>query len=247
LIIGLDTLFLFGINQHGDLYLTRDFNKTSPNFYNFAFNPIAWTVGIELVFYLLAPWLTRRNIYLLFLILLFSLGLRIFLAKAFFDGPPWDYMFFPTQIMFFVAGIISYRIYLTLNNVNISKQLQSVLYGVFVFIILFYYQFFAESYIKNIALFVSTTLLIPIAFKITKNSRFDLILGNLSYPIYISQFLIIKITDAQRFPKIIDKGFTSLVLIILLSIVLEKLVTKPIEKFRRNRVREFKQISIDVN
>jgi peptidoglycan/LPS O-acetylase OafA/YrhL len=246
-IIGLETLFLFAINKQGNLYLTKDFSKTNPNVYNFAFNSIAWTVGIELIFYIIAPWLTKRNIYILILILLLSLGLRIGLAHIFFDGPPWNYMFFPTQIMFFIAGIISYRIHLLLQTKNLSKQLQFICYGLFVSIIVFYYQFFNESYLKNAVLFISTMLLIPVTFNLTKTSRFDRFLGNLSYPIYISQALIIKFTSAQRFPKLIDKGFTSLLLIIVFSSVIDRLLTTYIEKIRSQRVQAFKQSSIQIN
>ena len=101
LIIGLDWLFLFGLNSNGSLFFTSSFNATSPKVYDFAFNPIAWTVGAELMFYVFAPFIVRRKLVVILSVLLLSLGLRILFAFFGLNYAPWDYMFFPTQIMFF--------------------------------------------------------------------------------------------------------------------------------------------------
>lgn len=239
LILGLETLFLFGINKNGNLYFTHDFNQAKPNVYYFALNPIAWTVGIELLFYLIAPWLVRRKWFILLGIFLLSLSLRVFLAIVFFDAAPWNYMFFPTQLMFFIVGIFSYRLYVWVKKYRIKKSVQWLYYAFFVGIILFYYQYFQESYIKNVALFTATVIFIPFAFELTKKSRIDRFLGNLSYPIYISQFLIIKIVSIKIFPKIIDLGFTALVLIIITAFILDRIIGTSIERYRNKRFLHF--------
>jgi peptidoglycan/LPS O-acetylase OafA/YrhL len=45
-LVGLDSIFFLGLNKNGQLYPTADFNHTEPHVYSFAFNGIAWTIGI---------------------------------------------------------------------------------------------------------------------------------------------------------------------------------------------------------
>ena len=235
-IIGLDSVFLLGITKTGGLYFTTNFNSSNPVVFGFAFNSIAWTIGIELLFYLIAPFIVRRRIIYPILILLASLLLRILLASYGYNGVPWNYMFFPTQLMFFMAGILSYKLYKKIQHVNISRALLVGMYMVLLAVLLLYYQFFAETYLKQTILFLAVALLMPASFILTKKSKTDRFLGNLSYPIYISQALIIKFVAIKSFPKVISPGFTALVIIIAFSIVLDYVVTRPIENYRQKRV-----------
>ncbi len=244
LIIGLDWTFLLGINNKGQLYFTSDFNKTKPAVYNFGFNSIAWTVGVELVFYIIAPWLNKRKYPLLLTLFCLSLAFRIWLACRYTDRNPWNYMFLPTQLMFFITGIFSYRLYRRYVKDKAGQLLQTMLYGALLAVVLLYYQFFKDTYLKQAALFSSMALLIPFAFEVSKASRADRFLGNLSYPIYISQSLVLKFVVAKRFPKVIDVGFTSLVIVVLLALLLNILVVEPIEKIKARRVRQLYKQSI---
>jgi peptidoglycan/LPS O-acetylase OafA/YrhL len=238
IIIGLDWTFLFGIDPQGHLYFTSDFNKTRPAVYNFGFNSIAWTIGVELLFYVIAPWLNRRKYYLLVILLLASIGLRLLLISWYTDRNPWNYMFFPTQVMFFIAGIFSYRLYIKFIRDKAARWLQYISYATLLFIILFYYQFFNESYTKQAVLFLSLVLLVPFAFEATKKSRLDRYLGNLSYPIYISQMLVIKLVVAKKFPKLLDIGFTALLVTVLFALLINFMIAAPIEKYRQRRLLE---------
>jgi peptidoglycan/LPS O-acetylase OafA/YrhL len=241
IVIGLDWVFLFGINRSGNLFFTKNFNAQAPNVYNYAFNSIAWTVGIELLFYVIAPWLNKRKWTILLLLFTLSFVLRLLFAFEWGDMPPWNYMFFPTQLMFFIAGMLAYR-FIDVVRLNWGKHLKTAIYLAYLAVVLCYYQFFAESYYKQAALFLCVTLCTPFAFDLTKKSKLDRLLGNLSYPIYITQELAIHLTASKRFPIILDKGLTTLLLDILLSVIIYKTVTVYWEKIRANRVKQFKQI-----
>jgi peptidoglycan/LPS O-acetylase OafA/YrhL len=241
LILGLDWTFLFGINKGGDLYFTSDFNKTRPSVYNFAFNSIACTVGVELAFYVIAPWLNKRSVYTLLALFVASLALRLLLAVFYKDHAPWNYMFFPTQLVFFIAGIFSYRGYIKFIKGQTGTLLLSVAAALLVIVVLLYYQFFQETYTKQIVLFLCVTLFMPFTFELTKKSRVDRFLGNLSYPVYISQALIIRLVSARRFPKIIDVGFTALILVLIMALLINILLINPIEKYKAQRVALYKK------
>ena len=155
-------------------------------------------------------------------------------------------MFFPTQGMFFIAGIFSYRLYNAFLKGKVTALAQYILYGVFLSVLLFYYQFFEETYTKQIILFLAVALLIPFAFELTKKSKLDRFFGNLSYPIYITQSLVIRIVDAKKFPKIVDIGFTALVIIILFAVLINFLLGESIERYRAKRVRDYKLQTQDI-
>jgi peptidoglycan/LPS O-acetylase OafA/YrhL len=82
----------------------------------------------------------------------------------------------------------------------------------------------------------------PASFILTKQSKFDRFIGNLSYPIYISQSLINRIVVIKKFPKIISLGFTALIVVIAFSIILDLLITGPIEKYRQKRAKSMSKI-----
>jgi peptidoglycan/LPS O-acetylase OafA/YrhL len=120
----------------------------------------------------------------------------------------------------------------------VTRLQLKIVFVLFLVVLILYSQVFNESYLKQAVLFILEVFAIPFIFILTKNYKFDRFLGNLSFPIYLSQTLILKITIAKSFPKIISLGFTTLVLTIGLSILLDMLIAKPIEKYRQRRVNE---------
>jgi peptidoglycan/LPS O-acetylase OafA/YrhL len=156
------------------------------------------------------------------------------LAISGMSGHPWDYMFFPTQLMYFMAGAISYRIYIAIKSNPIWNKLLKAQYVLLVALMIFYAYIFSNSYSQQAIFFLLTVLLIPAAFEASKSNKGDRYLGQLSYPIYISQMLVITATKAKAFPKIINIGFTTLIITIVLSIAIYHFVTKPIERIRQS-------------
>mgnify|MGYP003575937967 CR=1 FL=1 len=235
-IMGLDWVFLVGLGNNGDMFFTSDFNSFNPKLYTFCFNSIAWTIGIELMFYMLAPFIVKRNIKLIILLLFISLTLRLVLAYFGLSDAPWNYMFFPTQLMFFMAGIISFRLYYRIRNVEIHRIVSMSIFIAYSLFLLFYYNLFPNSYIQEVLLFSFTALIIPVVFKLSMKSKIDRYLGDLSYPIYISQSLIIMVTAPKVFPKIFGWGFTALCLCIFFAVVVHHFITRPIERMRLEKI-----------
>ena len=76
---------------------------------------------------------------------------------------------------------------------------------------------------------------IPRVFDLSRKNRLDKVLGDLSFPIYISHILVIMISNEFVFEEeYIRIGFI-VVSVLLLSLLLNKL-TSPIEKFRSKRI-----------
>jgi peptidoglycan/LPS O-acetylase OafA/YrhL len=233
-IIGLDLTFVLGIKD-GQLYFTDNFGRSNPNVYLFGFNSIAWTVGVELIFYIIAPFILRKRFFIPLLLLILSLSIRVAFYQFGLQSHPWDYMFFPTQLMFFMGGCLSYHLYKFIKKVN-KPHLNKYLYALLFSVIMFYSYLFNNSFLSQAILFIALIVLIPSSFLVTKNSKADRYLGNLSYPVYISQMLVISATRAHAFPKPLGFGGTTLLLVLIISIILEYCVSRPIENYRQRRI-----------
>jgi peptidoglycan/LPS O-acetylase OafA/YrhL len=81
---------------------------------NWLLVPQGWSLGAELWFYLLVPFLAPRSTRFLLMLALASIAARAVVIA--WDRPfyPWQQRFFPAELFFFLAGMISYRCYVWL-------------------------------------------------------------------------------------------------------------------------------------
>ena len=77
-------------------------NTNNIPLYSFLIIPQAWTVGLELLFYLVAPFIVRRKLKVIFVLIVLSLLIRFVLVSKGFDYDPWSYRFFPNELVFFL-------------------------------------------------------------------------------------------------------------------------------------------------
>jgi len=229
-----DWLLFLGFNKTtGLLYFTTNFQAGNPQLYHFLFIPQAWTISLELMFYLLAPFILRRGIKVIAAILLISITIKVLLFNSGLNFDPWTYRFFPAELHLFLLGYISYWIY---NNIRDKKINTIYLNGIFIMLCLFtlmYWVFPGElrQYVYITLVFTA----LPFVFLYTKRWNFDKYVGELSYPIYIAHNFIIAITKSL-FPGSTYIIPIALISTIVFSILLNELVAKPIEKIRQKRL-----------
>lgn len=236
IIFGLDLNLFFSLNpQTGSLFFTSNFRLFEPKSYSFNLMPQAWTLSLELMFYLIAPFLNKLKTKYLLLIMSLSLILRLFLYSRGLNHDPWNYRFFPNELIFFVAGIIMYRSYRYFKLK--SFKFLSIYSFVFYLSFLISYQFLPHERTKQIILFLFSFIFIPIIFNLFKNNKIDRFIGELSFPVYISHFLIIDILT--HFTNLNHQylGITTTIISIIFSIFLLKLVIKPIDRIRQSRLK----------
>lgn len=247
-IIGQDVLRIFGIDpRSGSFVLTTDPAKGSalmPPVYAFFFNPPAWSIGTELLFYLIAPFLVRGKKALLALLSL-SLLLRVVMFYSGYTSKAWQFQFFPTELALFLLGVLSYKLY------QAKKSFFSSGFGlyatVFVIAATVLYQFMPGLEVQGADMkkwfyYVLLIFLIPGAFSYTSASRADRYLGDLSYPVYVVHYAVLWLWVLVR-DRLLDTVDLSvlhlgmLALTLLLSVALFHLVIKPMERFRQSRVK----------
>jgi peptidoglycan/LPS O-acetylase OafA/YrhL len=80
-LIGQDWMLFFGINPAGKLYFISNYYSAPIPAYQFLFIAPAWSLGLELAFYIVAPFIVRRRWWILAMIVVLCAALRIAIAR----------------------------------------------------------------------------------------------------------------------------------------------------------------------
>lgn len=245
---GINTISFFSINPiTGEFFFT---GTTDSNAIQYIIITQAWAVSIELIFYLIAPFILRKKISLLVGLLVSSFFLRVLLNYFGFFENMWRDRFFPTELVFFMLGAVSYKAYKAFNLKNFIKTDSILLYIIslinILFIIFFPYlpdrtflYFSAKEWIFYGLLAIS----LPFMFLLSSNMRkIDRFTAELSYPIFLSHVVILDLIvifliyyNAYNPYDNIAKTFT-IILTVLFSVIITKYLIDPIEKIRQKRV-----------
>lgn len=243
-IFGQDIAMFLGVNtETGAMYFTHNYQVSKLQFSSFMLIPQAWTLGVELIYYLIAPFIIRKSNWFIVLLIMVSILIRLYIHYFLgYTNDPWTYRFFPSEIALFLMGTISYRLYsnykvqkLTLFKVQLSYIVVAIL-----FLMLICYEFIEKVMGVNAfnwLIYAFCCFTIPFLFELSKNSKLDTRIGELSYPIYISHILVIAcISPFISFLKIHQfKGEIIIICTIAISCILVKFISDPIERIRQSR------------
>ncbi len=233
-----DIVSFLGLNvTDGSIYFTSNYLAVAYPLYIFLFIPQAWTVGLELMFYLIAPFLVKRNILVLSILIITSLVLRLVLYHQGLNHDPWTYRFLPTELAFFLAGCLAYKFYSHTKNYNFNRIYLLIIFGFLVSYTLFF-QFIPVSFtFKQWIYYVIVILSLPFIFILTKNNKIDRFIAELSYPIYISHIFIIELFQSMNFSKEGNYfGLIVAVVTIVVSFLLVNLVANRVDHIRQKRL-----------
>lgn len=231
-----DALLFFEINlENGQFFFQPKFDINALNGFDFALIPQAWTVALELLFYLIAPFIVKRKTNIILLLLVTFLFLKYFLRHNLgLNHTPWNFRFFPSELTYFLLGVFSYKIS---KSENIKLLNPIINKSIFAFIIVFIILFDKINLnFKNELFFIAFFISIPYIFQLSKKSKIDRYIGDLSYTLYICHIFILTIVNKLNF-LIINKGITVILLSFIISIILKHLLSDNIEKYRQNRLK----------
>ena len=229
------------------LAFTSDFRTSGSPLYQYLFLPQAWTVGVELTFYLLVPWLSRLGSRTLVALVIASLLARVFAYELLdLKRDPWEYRFFPFELALFVMGMLSYRMYRTFPYQSITLQPGSTR-GYCLMVLLLAVAFAGASqavellaamighHYAVLVSYVGWAFAIPALFQVFGRWKHDRFIGELSYPVYLSHLIVVSIVVAilgrLGAPNEVV-GPISGVFAVLLAIVLYVYLFEPLESRR---------------
>ncbi|MCU0431131.1 MAG: acyltransferase [Cytophagaceae bacterium] len=238
-----DVAMFFGVDAEGILYFTTRYKTEPLPAFSFLLVPQAWSISIELMFYLIAPFILRRSMALLISIIVLCFAFRIILYQSGLSHDPWNYRFFPLEISYFLLGSISYRIYRYIPSATwITPVRLKILASVPLLYSIGYpvLRFQGSEYVYACVFFLS----IPFLFYLTKNWKWDTYIGELSYPMYLTHIVLLfglKYISPDVSPVWAAIGYFASV--IGLSMLLNEVISKGVERIRKRSFERFKALN----
>jgi len=179
--------------EQGSLFLTNNYAAApEPHVYKLLLIPQAWSLSVELAFYLLVPCLVWSGIRAVAVAFLSSLLLRLYLVRNGYSFDPWNYRFFPAELASFLAGTLACMVSQRSGLVSRLGGWRSLLAAAYA-ALLATSPFVSDTYeaTPRATLLLATALVLPVLFQLTSRSRIDRFMGELSYPVYLLHILII--------------------------------------------------------
>ena len=242
-IFGLDWVMFLGVHAKNGLpFFTPDYLSTKPLLYDFLFVPQAWTLSLELLFYLFIPFVFRR-MKLLMVLIFASISLRVVLYGMGLHHEPWTNRFFPTELVFFLLGVFICRTS-EFIRLFVSHRYISIYFICFL-LFFFFYQYIPYMFLLvDIKQFLFFLLLIgglPGFFLFSQKNRLDYLFGELSYPMYLSHIFVFSFVTFFNTSQPQLHGIETAVITSIISFFLYFFIDRPIDTYRQWRVLQAKK------
>jgi peptidoglycan/LPS O-acetylase OafA/YrhL len=226
--------------DHGSLYFMMDYTSSPwPVWRTMILGP-AWTLDLELTFYLVAPFLVGLRLRYILAIIVASLVARFSWYAMGHDGDPWNYRFFPFEIGLFMLGAAAYRVS-SMVAWRPGPTSLNIVFAALVGSILGYQVLGLPHGRFNsfIYLFVFAAL-IPYVFNLTRSWRFDRFLADMSFPLYLVHWpvgsIAMYLRDYFLLPAPEYRGLVPAIASIAAAALLVVFVERPVERWRQSRI-----------
>ncbi len=230
---GQEMLFWFSIDDSGGLVFDSRGplpDETTVVGWQGLFVPQAWSLSMELMFYALAPFLARAGWKWIAAICAASIALRLGGAFLNVDYLLWQGRFFPTALFLFLLGMLAHKA-LPFAATLPKGTGWIVALATLAFIVTFPLLGWTDVRMRWVvyAIFFVTT---PFIFHAFKDNAIDRWIGDLSYPIYMTQLFVIGFVLTKEPPFGMWIGIFGT---IAMSVLILLLIDHPLDRWRQSR------------
>jgi len=197
-IFGGNLLFFFSIADPASLF--GAFSPVLPASWTVLFIPHAWSIEMELYFYLLAPLLVAARARWLAPGALACLAAKLWLENVGFVNDSW-YLRNPVlDLGLFALGILAHRVYAGVYARGLALGARWAFAGALLAALALYHKDTAH-WLFPLGVQLCAFLGVPALFSLSRSSAADRLVGELSYPIYLSHqmvFYVVAVTAGFR-------------------------------------------------
>lgn len=232
--LGQDLLFWFSVAPDGALVLDTSGplpDETTIVGWQGLLVPQSWSLSMELLFYALAPFLARLRWQWIAALALASIGLRLAGHLTNIDYLLWQGRFFPTCLFMFLLGMLGHRALPFVSGLPKALGWLAAL-ALLAFIVGYTFIPGASELGMRWVVYAVVALTTPFIFNAFKDNKLDRWIGELSYPIYMTQLFVIGavLTFSPPMPIVLSISGT-----LALSLAILLLVDHPIDRWRQRR------------
>jgi peptidoglycan/LPS O-acetylase OafA/YrhL len=232
--VGQEMLFWFSIDESGAMVWDPRGplpDETTVVGWQGIFVPQAWSLSMELMFYALAPFLARAGWKWIAAVCAASIALR--LSGAYLEGVDyllWQGRFFPTALFMFLLGMLAHKALPLVARVPKAVG-WIVALATLAFIVTFPLLGWTDVRMRWVvyAIFFVTT---PFIFHAFKDNALDRWIGDLSYPIYMTQLFVISLVLVYEPPFGMWVGILGT---LAMSVAVLLLIDHPLDRWRQRR------------
>jgi peptidoglycan/LPS O-acetylase OafA/YrhL len=238
--------YWLGFDEATGFYLTLDYTTSPYPVWGVMSLAPAWTLDLELTFYLLAPFLVNLRLRYIFGIIAASFIARFTWYAMGHDVDPWNYRFFPFEIGLFLAGVATYRVWSTLAWKPNPTILAVIFLGLVVSILDYSDLGLSHGSYASFAFLFVFAAAIPYVFELTRSWKFDRFLADMSFPLYLAHWPVSGIWFYFRdylhlsppWPEY--RGLIPAIASVIAAALLVIFLERPVEKWRQSRVMPLK-------
>jgi peptidoglycan/LPS O-acetylase OafA/YrhL len=244
-------LFLIGmewssmlIDRGGQLFFSLTALEQLSSAVHFNIIVPAWTLSLELMFYLIAPFVLRRHFLVIAALALASYWFRFEAYAQGYRSLATEYRFFPFELSLFLYGALSFRLYRFLK----ARELMFPAFSLAFTAICAVGAISLPQYVSQHPhqLYAVIGLALPSFFDFSTRHRWDRWLGDLSYPLYLVHWPVcvfaLAIADKTEGPLY---AYLVVIASIALSIAINHFLVYPVDQWRQNRARRGAEIGPD--
>ncbi len=242
-LVGIESTSYFSFSPEHGFALGVDLPNTV-EVWRFCFLPQTWTVAIELCFYLVAPWLVRLRKRVLIALILAN-AVAFYLVEFFCTNVlarTVSSHFFPFTLMFFLAGILAYRLFHdrpTHGPGSLAVNWTIVGLLVLACALLGTVRGGLPYQIAQAGFVFLLFLGVPFLFEQTKNWMWDRLIGELSYPMYLCHLPVKWMLMAAQGHADRESNHMPVYILLPATVVMSALLVRfidyPVDRFRQRR------------
>lgn len=190
-IVGQDVVMFLRPTATGVAF-TRDFTLFQPPLWHGLLVPPAWSLSLELAFYLIAPFVLRR-LWLTVALAIGSMALSLLSYRVGLSAGAFSYRFFPFELALFLVGALSERLWLPHAKRFGGAVRWSPALVVPIFCL--YPHVPGPNEAKTLVYLGGFAATLPFLALFNRERRWDEWIGNLSYPLYIGHYLPLEVAE----------------------------------------------------